>query len=189
MGARGVQRTTGGKVGGKAGAKPARKRARPIESDIAPDDAEARLELAQLSNAVGYALRRAQLVVFADFIRRFAELDLKPAQYSILVAVGENPGRRQSEIAAALGIKRPNFAVLLDELERRGLAQRVPSPLDRRSHALVLTPAGEALLARARALHDEQEAAWADALGADGRDKLVELATRLAGFRGRDEIS
>ena len=98
--------------------------------------------LGLLDNAVGYLLRRAQLAVFEDFARRFAALDLSPAQFSTLVAIRANPGKRQSDIAAALGVQRPNFVALMDELERRGIAERVRSGADRRANALQLTPAG-----------------------------------------------
>ena len=108
------------------------------------------LDLSALTSIVGYPLRRAQLAVFEDFNRRFAALDLSPAQYSTLVAIAANPGRKQSEIAGALGIQRPNFVAMMDELERRGLAERLRTPADRRSRALALTAAGAAL-ARGRA--------------------------------------
>jgi DNA-binding MarR family transcriptional regulator len=145
------------------------------EANAGPDA----LDLSGLNAVVGYALRRAQLAVFEDFIARFATLDLTPAQYSVLLVIGNNPGRKQAEIAAALGIQRPNFVNMLDELERRGLAERLPSATDRRSHALVLTKAGSALLARARAMQDEQERELAQKLGPGGREMLVALLQRL----------
>jgi len=94
------------------------------------------VKLSTLDDAVGYWLRRAQLAVFEDFARRFVALELTPAQFSTLIAIRDNPGRRQSDIAAALGIRRPNFVALLDELERRRLAERTPSGADRRANAL-----------------------------------------------------
>ncbi|BBF92947.1 MarR family winged helix-turn-helix transcriptional regulator [Blastochloris tepida] len=145
------------------------------EANAGPDA----LDLSGLNAVVGYALRRAQLAVFEDFIARFATLDLTPAQYSVLLVIGNNPGRKQAEIAAALGIQRPNFVNMLDELERRGLAERLPSATDRRSHALVLTKSGSALLARARAMQDEQERELAQKLGPGGREMLVALLQRL----------
>src|ERR1700719_801492 len=93
-----------------------------------PDDP---LDLSGLTSIVGYPLRRAQIAVFEDFARRFAALDLTPAQYSTLVAIGHNPGRNQSEIAGALGIQRPNFVAMMDELQRRGLAERTRSDAGR----------------------------------------------------------
>ena len=91
---------------------------------MAEDD---KVSLGLLGNATGYLLRRAQLAVFEDFGRRFVALDLTPAQFSTLLAIRENPGRRQSDIAAALGVQRPNFVALMDHFERRGLATRVRS--------------------------------------------------------------
>lgn len=147
--------------------------------DEASPDTSGVLDLAGLTDVVGYALRRAQMAVFEDFIARFAALDLKPAQYSVLLVIGRNPGRKQSEIAAALGIQRPNFVAMLDELERRGLAERVRSTTDRRSHAIVLTDDGRAMLDRALSVQRDQEAIIADRLGPGGRDALVALLHRL----------
>ena len=138
------------------------------------------VDLSALTGIVGYPLRRAQMAVFEDFARRFAPLDLSPAQYSTLVAIGENPGRRQSDIAAALGIQRPNFVAMMDELERRGLATRIRSGSDRRSNALALTPEGVALLEKAREVQAGQEAAVDKLLGPGERRALVETLNRLA---------
>ncbi len=138
------------------------------------------LDLSSLSSIVGYPLRRAQLAVFEDFARRFRALDLTPAQYSTLVAIGDNPGRMQSEIAAALGIQRPNFVAMMDGLERRGLAERIRSGADRRANALALTAAGAELLKRARAAQAGQEAAIDALLGRAARETLVQALNRLA---------
>jgi DNA-binding MarR family transcriptional regulator len=136
--------------------------------------------LTGLSSIVGYPLRRAQIAVFEDFARRFAALDLTPAQYSALVAIGDNPGRIQSEIARALGIQRPNFVAIMDELERRGLAERTRSGVDRRSNAVALTAAGRALLAKGRVEQAGSEAAIDALLGRDARAALVTTLLRLA---------
>lgn len=149
------------------------------EIDDGPAETGGELDLAGLTGMVGYALRRAQMAVFEDFIARYAALDLKPAQFSVLFIVDRNPGRKQSEIAAALGIQRPNFVAMLDELERRGLAERVRSTTDRRSHAIVLTDAGRDLLARALEVQDAQERRLGEILGPGGRDALVSLLHRL----------
>ena len=147
----------------------------------AMDEADvAALDLSALTEITGYPLRRAQMAVFEDFNRRFQSLGLSPAQYSALVAIGDNPGRKQSEIAGALGIQRPNFVAMMDELERRGLATRLRSDVDRRSHALVLTPAGGELVAQARIVQAGQEAAITRALGPEGRETLIALLWRLA---------
>ncbi|MBF0680182.1 MAG: winged helix-turn-helix transcriptional regulator [Devosia sp.] len=129
---------------------------------------------------VGYRLRRAQLSVFQRFLAVFAELSLRPAEYSTLVLIGENPGRKQTEIASALGVKRANFVALVDGLQARGLLERVHVKTDRRANALHLTSEGEQFLARARKLHEELEQEFIDRLGGDAkRDQLLALLERL----------
>jgi DNA-binding MarR family transcriptional regulator len=139
-------------------------------------------ELKEMNRIVGYVLRRAQLALFEDFARRFKGIDLTPAQFSTLVAIRENPERRQSDIAAALGIQRPNFVALMDNLERRGLAERVRSGADRRSNALALTTAGAALLERAMAAQAEQETAIRARIGEPERLRLLDTLQRLTGI-------
>ena len=138
------------------------------------------LDLSALTSIVGYPLRRAQLAVFEDFNRRFLALKLSPAQYSALVVIAANPGRNQSEIAGALGIQRPNFVAMMDEFERRGLAERLRTPVDRRSRALALTAAGATLVARARRVQAEQEQEVERLIGREGRERLVAALARLA---------
>ena len=148
----------------------------------AQGDSAPPLDLSALTTVVGYPLRRAQLAVFDDFNRRFAALKLSPAQFSALATIGANPGRKQSEIAAALGIQRPNFVAMMDELERRGLAERLRTPADRRSRALALTAAGQALVARARRVQAEQEKEIEKLIGRENRALLIAALTRLAGL-------
>ena len=133
-----------------------------------------------LAQMVGYRLRRAQMAVFDDIIRRFASIELKPAQFSVLLVLDRTPGLSQSDVAAALGIQRANFVGLIDLLERRGLAVRQAAPSDRRSHALHLTSRGREVLAAAQELQAEHEA-WARAkLGPDGYAALLGLLGKLA---------
>jgi DNA-binding MarR family transcriptional regulator len=137
-------------------------------------------DLGPLSGLIGYALRRAQLAVFDEVIRDFADLDLRPAQFSVLALVGHRPGLKQSEVAAALGIQRANFVALLDGLERRDLARRAPAPSDRRCYALHLTAEGERVLALASARVAAVEARLEEKLGPGGREQLLGTLWRLA---------
>ena len=137
------------------------------------------IALGTLAEATGFLLKRAQIAVFQDFIATFAEQDIRPAQFSVLTVVAHNPGLSQSQVAAALSIKRTNFVPLLDTLERRGLVKRTPGATDRRSHALYLTAAGEALLERLTALWRQHENRLLERLGAEERLVLHGLLNRL----------
>ena len=137
-------------------------------------------EVGPLAGMVGYVLRRAQLAVFDDVIANFAELDLRPAQYSVLVLLGHSPGLKQSDVAAALGIQRANFVVLFDGLERRGLARRSSGP-QRPALLRALSHGGRReVLARANDLESRLEARLDAKLGPGGREQLLELLSRLA---------
>jgi DNA-binding MarR family transcriptional regulator len=138
------------------------------------------IDIGPLAGMIGYALRRAQLAVFDDVIANFSELDLRPAEYSVLVLLGHAPGAKQSDVAAALGIQRANFVVLFDRLERRGLARRSSAPNDRRSYALFLTDEGERVLTRATELEAQHERVLDEKLGPGERERLLELLGKLA---------
>jgi DNA-binding MarR family transcriptional regulator len=159
---------TGAKTRGRVPASPA-SRAKRRPATLGP-----------LSAYLGYALRRAQLVVFDDFFHTFADMDLRPAQFGLLVVINQNPGLKQTDASAALGIQTPNFVALVDELERRGLAQRMPAENDRRSHALHLTKAGEAMLKRVIVRQAEHEERMTAKIGKAGREQLFALLDKLA---------
>jgi DNA-binding MarR family transcriptional regulator len=139
------------------------------------------LQLGELAELLGYSLKRAQLKVFEDFLRCVAPLQLTPAQFSVLLLLDRNPGRNQTEIANTLGILRPNFVSMLDALESRGLCTRMRSTNDRRSHILVLTDKGRAVLARAKKLvASKHEARLNELLGPANRIALLEMLSKIA---------
>ena len=145
--------------------------------EIEPD--ESRLASATI-DIIGYRLRRAQLSVFQRFLATFEQMGLRPAEYTVLVLVAGHPGRKQSEIAQVLGIKRANFVTLVHGLEGRGLIERRPAADDKRANALFLTRDGSVFLDRARALHEAMEADLVNRLGGpDGRAALLALLDRL----------
>ena len=147
----------------------------------APDGAP--LKLGELSELLGYVFKRAQLRIFEDFIRCVEPLQLTPAQFSVLVLLEHNPGRNQTEIATTLGILRPNFVAMLDGLESRELCVRVRSTQDRRSHIVMLTDKGRAVLARAKRLVATKHEARLNALlGEGGRTEMMAMLEKLAKF-------
>jgi DNA-binding MarR family transcriptional regulator len=121
--------------------------------------------LGVLKGHLGYFLRRAQVSIFHDFIRTLSSIDIRPAQYSVLIVIGENPGLSQADVAELLDIERARLVRLLDRLEKRGLTQRTASPIDRRSHALKLTATGRNVLRRAKALAAIHETRLLERLG------------------------
>ena len=82
------------------------------------------------------------------------------------------------DLAAALGIDRPNLTVLVDELEEQGLARRRPHPTDRRAKLVEATHKGKNLAKRANEILGTPPAA----LSTLDRDDLEALRRVLTGI-------
>lgn len=141
--------------------------------------AAADIDLATLPDHIGYVVRRTQVAIFQKIIDRMATLDIRPGQFSVLTVIGANPGLKQMAVSEALGISRPNLVAMVDELERRGLARRKPVRSDRRSHALYLTPRGQALLARLKRLAAAHEREVTRTISPAEKRQLLRLLNRL----------
>jgi DNA-binding MarR family transcriptional regulator len=142
-------------------------------------------ELGDLGQQVGYLLRRAQLAVFADFSARQRGPVVRPGEYSVLAVIGRNPCLSQSQLCAALGIKRANLVAVIDHLESLGLARRDLSASDRRSNRLQLTVAGQRALQIAVETQAKQEARITRLLGAAGRRALLKQLAKLCELKGQ----
>ena len=101
-----------------------------------------------LEGLLGYQLRRASVAAMADLSSVLAEIDLRPADMSVLLVVEANRGVTQSEVGRCLGIKRANMAPIVASLEERAFVKRVP--VDGRSQALRLTRAGARAVVQSR---------------------------------------
>ena len=85
-------------------------------------------------------VRLARLVqdVFAGAA---ADHGLTATQARMLCVLAEGP-RGMGELAGALGVEKAAATGIVDRIERRGLAERIPVPGDRRACRVRLTPRG-----------------------------------------------
>ncbi|CAA7626760.1 MarR family transcriptional regulator [Candidatus Terasakiella magnetica] len=137
------------------------------------------VELDLLDDIVGYRLRRAQVVVYQDYLRTVGSQDIRPSQFAALTIIASNPGLSQTALATTMGIDRSGAVILIDALEDKGLAMRVPSPVDRRTHAIMLTAQGQATLVRLKELVTEHDRRVTAMLSEDERVQLNTLLLRL----------
>ena len=110
----------------------------------------------QVSEAVGLSFGRTRAV------RRVAEAPLS-----------------MGDLAAVLGIDRPNATVLVDELERHGLVRRRPHPTDRRTKLVEATRKGKSLARRANEILGTPPAA-VSALSAEDLEALRRILASIA---------
>jgi DNA-binding MarR family transcriptional regulator len=105
-------------------------------------------------------------------------VDLTPPLFALLNVIGTRDGAIQQELSALLGIDPSTMVSLIDRLESAGLANRVPSPTDRRAREVTITPQGRRRLKRARRVLAEAEDDVLRGLTRDERRELVELLRR-----------
>jgi DNA-binding MarR family transcriptional regulator len=147
----------------------------PVEDAAPPGRRRARAapaDLAGLDGLVGYVVRRAQLWMVQDFRRVLKDLGITPAQFSVLRVIAANPGISQVRVAEALAIERARLVQMIDSLETAGHVERTRSAIDRRSHALHLTPAGAVLVEQTQAPLEAHERNIAARIGARETQEL-----------------
>lgn len=123
------------------------------------------IALGDLSENLGYRIRRAQLWIFKDVNRKLAAFDLGPAKFSVLTVIDANPGINQLAVASVLSIERAGLGRLVDRLEQQGLVARTASLTNRRYYVLHLTTKGATLLKRIRPVVALHEKALAEKFG------------------------
>jgi DNA-binding MarR family transcriptional regulator len=133
------------------------------------------IDLGGLDRFTGYVVRRAQVWMFQDFKRALKELDITPAQFSVIKIVAANPGIAQARVAEALFIERARLVQMLDRLEAAGLIRRARSSTDRRSHALYLKDEGTRLLVNLEHRIEQHERNVVARIGERGKRELLRL--------------
>lgn len=142
------------------------------------------LESASVSDAtlrqfIGYHLKRTTNTVLADLARTLAPFELRMLTYTALVLITDNPGMRQTQLADAMDVERPNLVVILDELERRELIIRDKVPTDRRAYALRATLAGQKLCKAATKAVVKHEKALFKKISASDQKTIVSTLSQL----------
>jgi DNA-binding MarR family transcriptional regulator len=101
-----------------------------------------------LQDVGSHLLRRAHFAAEEDFAREFAAEAITPRQKAALVAVYQQPGINQNELAAQLFMDRNTVAEMVSRLTARALVKRMQAANDRRAYRLYLAPEGAKLLDR-----------------------------------------
>ena len=112
----------------------------------------------QLPSLIGFHLRRASLLDFSTFPEEIGDRSITPLRYSVLEVVGANPGLRQMQLAAVLGLSKPAATLAIDFWEARNCLSRRRLPEDGRARGVHLTEEGGSTLVELRkqvARHDQ----------------------------------
>ncbi len=132
-----------------------------------------------LPELLGYQLRRATTRVYGSFGDHLRGFGLTQGHFGVLILIGANPGLPQTALARAVGSNRSLMVRTIDRLEAADLVRREASPNDRRSHAIVITEAGRAMIDRLKTDVRRHEDRVAGVLNAEEFDSLLSLLAKL----------
>lgn len=132
-----------------------------------------------LDELVGYNVRRAQVVIYADYFVSIGDSSITPQRFAALVVIGANPGLQQVRIAKILGVARPGATALVDFWESRDCVERREGESDRRSYGIHLTDAGRKELARLKKIIIKHDKEILDCLSSEERKQLMSLLSKI----------
>jgi DNA-binding MarR family transcriptional regulator len=144
-----------------------------------PQASEPDFDYGLMTELVGYNLRRAQALVFDDFMKSLSKAAMTPGQFGVLALIAANPDVSQTTLANALGIERSTMVAVIDRLEKQGLVARKTVAHDRRTNALTLTDAGRKAFARLKPLVRKHDRRICGDLSDDEVATLIDLLRRV----------
>jgi MarR family transcriptional regulator for hemolysin len=135
-----------------------------------------------LNTNLCWLLSRASHHLTTELTRAFEGLGVSPRAQHVLAtaAAGEHT---QTELARMVGLDKTTMVVTLDELEAAGLAERRPSPTDRRARVIAVTPAGRRKVREAEEIAARVHDDVLSALPAKERKVFLDALTRLVAGR------
>jgi len=135
------------------------------------------VDLMYLFNEAGHALS-------TEMAAGLAGLGITPRGYCVL-AKARRGDLTQKQIAEMSGLDKTTVVATVDQLEADGLAERRPSPTDRRARLVTATPRGERVAAEADRVVAGLYREVLDSLPAGEARALVAALQRLVGEGGR----
>jgi DNA-binding MarR family transcriptional regulator len=144
------------------------------------DAAERGLRASALTEDVSFLLARANAIALSAGNAALAQHGLKARSYSVLALAADGARPSQRELAEFLRLDPSQVVSLVDDLQARGLVERLPDPADRRANVVVATDAGRALASAARESARSAEERVHAQLSPDERQSLTDLLRALA---------
>jgi DNA-binding MarR family transcriptional regulator len=145
----------------------------PVASEAAPQP---------LCDNLCWLLSRASYTLTTELTAALEGLGISPRAHAVLAAAATGE-HTQTELAKTVGLDKTTMVVTLDELEAAGLAERRPSPTDRRARVIAVTKAGRRKVEEAEAIGDAIRDDVLSALPAKERAAFLAALTRLVGGR------
>jgi MarR family transcriptional regulator, transcriptional regulator for hemolysin len=129
-----------------------------------------------------WLLSRASYTLTTELTAALESLGIAPRAHAVLAAAATGE-HSQTQLARMVGLDKTTMVVTVDELEAAGLAERRPSPTDRRARVIAVTEAGERKLREAEEITGRIRDDVLGTLPADDRRVFLGALTQLVGGR------
>ena len=128
----------------------------------------------------GHLLRRCHQISVAIFLDESQAFDLTPLQYVTLSALATHGPMDKATVGGAVALDRTTIAVVVKNLEERGLVTTRPSDHDRRAKLIKITAKGLSLVSSAQTEVAKAQERTVAPLTAKERAELLRLLRKIA---------
>jgi DNA-binding MarR family transcriptional regulator len=126
--------------------------------------------------------RRLHQICLAKTAEVVSQAGITPLQYGVLIHLSRvtgKPGIEQNSLAGRLNIDRNTASLLVEQLVKKELVDRLVNAADRRARLLSLTPKGEKLYAQLRPAHLAANKSILSPITSRERKVLISLLIRV----------
>lgn len=128
---------------------------------------------------LGFKARLVSRVITAVYDDAFAEVGLKVGQFSVLTAIADGKESRPAPLAKLLAMDESTLSRNVARMSAKGWLRFEPGADDRRSHQIVITDRGMALLRKSHPAWEHAQNQVAHKLGRDGVAALKLVIKKL----------
>lgn len=136
----------------------------------------------ELTGYTGFLLNFLGEKARRSFIELLEPHGFHPREFGLMTVIATRPGLTQQELASLARMDPSSMVAALDELERRGVAERRVDPNDRRRRALHLTDKGQEQMRVLRREAAKAAKSFLEPLSEEEQDTLNALLRKLAGM-------
>jgi MarR family transcriptional regulator, lower aerobic nicotinate degradation pathway regulator len=129
--------------------------------------------------ALGLLLRRAHWRAAAVMTEALRPLGIELRHFAVLIVLVNRGPTEQRVLVEATGSDKAGIMRVVDDLERKGLAERKSVPGDRRVRAVEITPKGLELFDAAHVAAKQPAERLVSVLGPGQAEQLTDLLTRF----------
>jgi DNA-binding MarR family transcriptional regulator len=129
-----------------------------------------------------FLLSQAAHALQTEMTAELADLGVTPRMHCVLYHA-QGGAFTQIQLADQCALDKTTMVVTMDALEKAGLAERRPSPTDRRARIIAVTDAGAEIVREGDAIITRLYADVLESLPADSRDAFVDALQSLVSGR------